>query len=151
MNPPSRLFVNLAVDDLERSRVFYVAWFGFRVAFDSDWFVQLTTAPAGEEGGLELGLLPRESELLSTTDRRPPGGVMLSLVVDDVDSLHADMVADGVAIERAPENAFYGQRRMTLRDPDGTWLDVSTPCEPDADWSARLRPLDGGGYTDRTG
>jgi len=149
MTTPSRLFVNLAVGDLERSRVFYMAWFGFRVAFDGSWFVQLTTAPAGEEGGLELGLLPRESALLSTTDRRPPGGVMLTLVVDDVDALHTEMAADGVDIVCAPEDTFYGQRRMTLRDPDGTWLDVSTPCDPDPAWSARLRAVPGGGWTDR--
>jgi len=40
---------------------------------------------------------------------------------DDVDAVHADLVAHGVQAE-PPKNAPYGMRQVFLRDPDGYGL-----------------------------
>jgi catechol 2,3-dioxygenase-like lactoylglutathione lyase family enzyme len=46
------------------------------------------------------------------------GGVV-SLVVDDVDALHAELVAKGVPIDLRPTDQTWGNREMYVKDPDG--------------------------------
>jgi uncharacterized glyoxalase superfamily protein PhnB len=60
----------------------------------------------GREGGLE----------------QPAGGTSTYWVLDEdaeVDALHARAVAAGAEDVRAPYDAEYGGRHMTVRDPDG--------------------------------
>ncbi len=46
------------------------------------------------------------------------GGVVF-LLVDDVDALHAELVAKGVPIDLAPTNQSWGNREMYVKDADG--------------------------------
>ena len=118
-----RCFVNLLSDDLGRLRDWYVDLFGWRVDFDSDWFVHLQ-APANDD--VELGILRRDHEIVPEELRDARAGVIVTIVVDDVDDLHARAVAGGADVVEAPRDLFYGQRRMLLRDPDGTIVDASS-------------------------
>ena len=45
------------------------------------------------------------------------GGVVY-LVVDDVDELHAELVAKGVSIDLRPTDQTWGNREMYVKDPD---------------------------------
>ncbi|MGD9723195.1 MAG: bleomycin resistance protein [Pirellulales bacterium] len=49
------------------------------------------------------------------------GGVAF-ILVDDVDALHAELAAKGVAIELSPTDQTWGNREMCVRDPDGNSL-----------------------------
>jgi catechol 2,3-dioxygenase-like lactoylglutathione lyase family enzyme len=46
------------------------------------------------------------------------GGVVF-LLVEDVDTLHAELVAKGVPIDLAPTDQTWGNREMYVHDPDG--------------------------------
>ncbi len=46
------------------------------------------------------------------------GGVVF-LLVDDVDGLHAELVAKGVPIALEPTDQTWGNREMYIEDPDG--------------------------------
>jgi catechol 2,3-dioxygenase-like lactoylglutathione lyase family enzyme len=46
------------------------------------------------------------------------GGVVL-LLVDDLDDLHAELVAKGVPIALEPTNQTWGNREMYINDVDG--------------------------------
>ena len=46
------------------------------------------------------------------------GGIVY-LVVDDVDALHAELVAKGVPIDLRPTDQTWGNREMYVKDPDG--------------------------------
>lgn len=50
-----------------------------------------------------------------------PGGVVF-LIVDDVDTLHAELDAKGVAIDLKPTDQSWGNREMYVRDPDGNTI-----------------------------
>ena len=50
-----------------------------------------------------------------------PGGVAF-LLVDDLDGLHAELVAKGVPIALEPTDQTWGNREMYVRDPDGNKL-----------------------------
>jgi catechol 2,3-dioxygenase-like lactoylglutathione lyase family enzyme len=45
------------------------------------------------------------------------GGVVY-LAVEDVDTLHAELVAKGVPIDTGPVDQTWGNREMYVRDPD---------------------------------
>jgi catechol 2,3-dioxygenase-like lactoylglutathione lyase family enzyme len=47
-----------------------------------------------------------------------PGGVVY-LLVDDVDALHAELVAREVAVDLEPTDQTWGNREMYVKDPDG--------------------------------
>ena len=124
-----RAFVSIFSDRLEQTRDFYLALFDWRVDFDSDWFVHLQ---AKDAPGLELGIIRRDHEIVPAALRAAPAGTMVTIVVPDVDAVHRAAVALGAPIVEAPRDLFYGQRRMLLRDPDGTVVDVSSECPPSA-------------------
>jgi catechol 2,3-dioxygenase-like lactoylglutathione lyase family enzyme len=46
------------------------------------------------------------------------GGVV-NLIVDDVDAIHAELIARGVPIAVGPVDQTWGTREMYVRDPDG--------------------------------
>lgn len=59
-------------------------------------------------------------------DGTPGDRVAFAVRVDtpaDVDSLYADLDADGLGL-RAPWDAPWGMRYATVRDPDGTHVDL---------------------------
>lgn len=122
MPPPKRVFVNLLADDLVAAREFYVELLGLAVDFEEDWYVHLT-AP----NGLELGLLRRDHETVPVDWRAAPAGIVVTVVVDDVDETYERAQRRGARILEPPRDLFYGQRRLLLVDPCGTLVDVSTP------------------------
>jgi len=121
----NRCFTNILSEDIDVCATFYEDLFDMRRHFDSEWFVLLTH---DDIEGLEFGVLQRDHEVVHEHIRAAPAGVMLTFVVDDCDVVYqraVDMEAD---IIETPADQFYGQRRMLLRDPDGTVVDVSAPA-----------------------
>ena len=135
-------FIDILAPDVAATRDFYVELFGFRATFDSDWFVNLA-APG--QPTLEVGILREDHEIVP---ERPRGPAMLTLVVPDADAIHAAAKARGVEIMEPPRDLFYGQRRLLLRDPAGTLVDVSSECAPDPAWMARVKQAEDGSYVE---
>ena len=132
---PARNFYSVLSDDLAATRDWYVSLFGYRVEFDSDWFVHLQST---DRPDVELGILARDHEIVPASVRERPSGGMLTIVVDDVDAVHRQAVDRGLEVVESPRDLFYGQRRMLLVDPNGLLVDVSSECPPDPDWLASL-------------
>ncbi len=53
------------------------------------------------------------------------------LIVDDVDALHAEFVAKGVAIALEPTDQTWGNREMYVKDADGNSLRFIVPGSGD--------------------
>jgi predicted enzyme related to lactoylglutathione lyase len=123
----NRCFTNLLVDAPDAVARFYEALLGMTRHFDSEWFV-LLTHPAID--GLEVGLLDRANPIVPDGDRAAPAGVIVTFVVDDVAAVHAAAQRIGAPIVEPPTDMPYGQRRLLLRDPAGTLVDVSAPAGP---------------------
>lgn len=132
---PSRAFFSVLSADLPCSRNWYTSLFGYEVEFDSDWFVHLQDP---DNASLELGIIAIDHEIAAEAMRAKPVGGTMTLVIDDVDVVHAEAQERGVDIIEAPRNLFFGQRRMLIADPDGQVIDVSSECPPNPDWLATL-------------
>lgn len=120
----NRMIVNLCTDRLAESRDFYQQLLDLQVAFESDWYIQLTS---DRSPNLELGLIQRTHELVPTDYQHPPTGTYLTFVVDDVDAVYARAIEQGRPIVQVPKNEFYGQRRFLTIEPSGCLVDISTP------------------------
>lgn len=119
-----RSFTNLLSSDVQKSSAFYESLLGMTRHFESDWFVILTHK---DIDGLEFGILQRDHAIVPPDIRAAPAGVIVTFVVGDCDAVYRKAVAAGAAVIEEPTDMPYGQRRMLLRDPDGTVLDVSAP------------------------
>lgn len=131
----SRSFFSVFSDDLDKTREWYVDLFGYQVAFHSDWFIHLN---APQASALELGIILRSHKIVPMEFRGAATGGMLTIVVEDVDKLHQKTISTGIEVLEAPQDLFYGQRRMLLTDPNGLLVDVSSECAPDPAWLASL-------------
>lgn len=119
----NRLLVNICSDNLDASKSFYTSLFDFKLAFDSDWFVQLISA----DSAVELGIIDRHQEVVPAGLGHAAAGFYMTFVVEDVDALYAKAQSLGYNVIENPKDTFYGQRRMLIKDPDGVTLDVSAP------------------------
>ncbi|MEO0895601.1 MAG: VOC family protein [Bacteroidota bacterium] len=122
MQSINRLLINLCTDNLEESKNFYCQLFDFQPAFESDWFIQLVSA----EKNLELGIIQKDHELVPEDFRYSPQGIYLTMVLGDVEKTFSLAKEKGLNIIQEPADTFYGQRRMLLRAPEGTLIDVSS-------------------------
>lgn len=121
-----RILTNICSDDLQKSKDFYVGLLGFKVKYDSDWFVQLCSPT---DSALEYGIMQRHNELVPEAYQKPPTGMYVTFVVDDVDVIYAKALAMELPIIQEPRNEFYGQRRFLTKDPSGCLIDVCSPWE----------------------
>jgi uncharacterized glyoxalase superfamily protein PhnB len=78
---------------------------------------------------------------------RPPGpeslggrGAFVTVQVDDLAAVHERLVKAGVAIEYGPRSEAWGQRRLVVRDPAGTMVDVVEHIQPEAGYWDRFPP-----------
>jgi catechol 2,3-dioxygenase-like lactoylglutathione lyase family enzyme len=109
---------------LDETRDFFVELLGFQVNFDEDWYVHLS-APG--DPALEVAVWRRDHELVPEAYRQRPAGMILTLVVDDVDAVHERAGKIGVTVVASPRDQFYGQRSCLVLDPNGLLVDISTP------------------------
>ncbi|HEV3479444.1 MAG TPA: VOC family protein [Gaiellaceae bacterium] len=93
------------------SRAFYES-LGFELAMDMDWIATFVS--------------PTNPTAQVTLIRDDPAGLHpdASVEVEDVDAVHADLVAGGYEVVYGPADEPWGVRRFFVRDPNGIVLNV---------------------------
>lgn len=122
MSKINRMMSNICSDRIEESKEFYTKLFDFKINYDSDWFVQLVSA----DGHFELGIIDRTSQIIPSDFQKQPQGVYITFVVESADDLFEIAKAENFQIIQEPTDTEYGQRRLLLKDPDGTMIDISS-------------------------
>ncbi|MHA7059509.1 VOC family protein [Aquimarina sp. M1] len=125
MKKINRIMTNICSDKLAESRDFYTKLFDFNVDYDSDWFVHLISM----DKKLELGIIDRTNEIVPSGFRNNPQGFYITFVVDNADEIVKIAKSENFEIVTEPTDTFYGQRRLLLKDPNGTLVDVSSPIK----------------------
>lgn len=117
--------VVLFVTDLERAKTFYRDTLGLNMSFEDEAsaFFELETA------SLLLLSIAGAQSLLSpeAVAAQPPTGARSQHVafVEDVDAMHADLVARGVRFVREPIDRAWGLRTAHFTDPDGNIWEIA--------------------------
>ncbi|TCI90333.1 VOC family protein [Tenacibaculum sp. M341] len=123
METINRMLTNICSDDLEKTKYFYSKLFEFNIAYESDWFIHL----ASKDKKLELGIIDKTNEIVPEEAKKIPQGFYITFVVNDVDVVFKIAESEKFEIVNKPTDTFYGQRRLILKDPNGTIVDVSSP------------------------
>ena len=106
---------------------FYKRHFGFRTAFEADWYVHLQseTDPA-----VNLAVVRSNHETIPEASRGASKGIILNFEVEDVDQVDKRLRAEGVPVAKSLVSEPFGQRHAIYRDPNGVLIDVITPIPP---------------------
>ena len=108
--------VSFNVERPEESSKFLQRHFGFREEMAADGFASL----GREDVALNVIYLRRGLATLPEDQRDvPAGGVILALVVDDLEGELARLVGEGVAITMPLTVEEWGERAFQVRDPNG--------------------------------
>jgi predicted enzyme related to lactoylglutathione lyase len=117
-----RIVPNLASEDFEASRDFYVAMFDLVVSVElDDWYLQLM--PESDTTS-NIGFVNPNHELLAGRGSVGPSGVVVTIHVDDVDEAYERAKQLGAEIAAEIRNEDYGQRHFLMIDPNGLVLNV---------------------------
>ena len=132
------LFCVLLSEDLQTASDFYVRFFGFKIVFQADWYVQLhyirLNAPPLELAFMlpNMVMVPESVRTSSSSNT----GVILTLDFDDVDAIYAKLIANKAVKQFAlePTNELWGQRHFMFQDPTGLIVDVVQAIAPSAEY-----------------
>jgi catechol 2,3-dioxygenase-like lactoylglutathione lyase family enzyme len=116
--------ITLPVADVDRAKAFYVDQVGFNADHDHTVspelrFVQLT--PPGSACSIAFGV--------GLTDAEPGSEKGVMMVVDDIETAHAELSGRGVGVSDVDEQAWG--RFVYFQDPDGNaWAIQQLPPRP---------------------
>jgi uncharacterized glyoxalase superfamily protein PhnB len=114
--------MSLTVADPEASADFLERTFGFEREMAADGFVSL----ARPDVGFNVVFLRAGLATFKPRDRatRTADGLLVVLVVDDIDAEYARMTADGVEVLTPIETEEWGERYFQVEDPNGVIIQL---------------------------
>jgi lactoylglutathione lyase len=119
-------YVVLFVEDFDRALAFYTDKVGLPVRLRADGYVEFAVE------GAKFALLARSRvpELVGQAHAgRPAPGAhegTVTVLVEDVDRTHREMVGRGVPFLGPPQDRSWGQRTAYFHDPDGHLIEIAT-------------------------
>ena len=123
----------IMTERVEETAAFYIAHFGFRENFASDWYMHLQSA---EDSAISLAILDGRHETIPAGGRGQVAGLLLNLEVEDVDTVYERVQAAGFPILLAIRDEDFGQRHFITSDPNGVLIDIIKPIPPSAEFAA---------------
>ena len=124
----------LMVQDVSATAAFYVRHLSFRPLFEADWYVHLQFEG---DASINLAILDGDHATIPEQARGRASGLLLNFEVEDVDTMYARVVADGLPIRLSLRNEEFGQRHFIMQDPNGVLIDIITPIPPSAAFAAQ--------------
>lgn len=118
-----RIDTTYNTEKLQESKSFYMEYFGFELAFESDWYIELVTPD--RSAGISFTMAVRD-----TGEFFNGNGVIISFEVDDVDKEYDKLVQAGLMISQTLQNKPWGERSFVVDDPNGLHVYVYTLIEP---------------------
>ena len=117
-----KLNAGIITEKLAETKKFYTEVLGFGVTFENDFFILMHT-PGGES---EISfLLPNHPSQQPIFQKAFKGeGVYLTIEVDDVDKVYANIKKKGIPIKIELRDEPWGDRHFAIQDPNGVGIDI---------------------------
>ncbi|RYE10336.1 MAG: glyoxalase [Hyphomicrobiales bacterium] len=108
----------IVTDAFPACRDFWVRHFGFNLVFENDWFVYLQA-----DGASIAFMSPAHPS--SPPGPEPYGaGISMELEVADATAALAELRATGREPDYPLTDEAFGQRRFSVKDPSGLWVNI---------------------------
>nr|WP_092073247.1 VOC family protein [Dendrosporobacter quercicolus]NSL49962.1 VOC family protein [Dendrosporobacter quercicolus DSM 1736]SDM56093.1 Uncharacterized conserved protein PhnB, glyoxalase superfamily [Dendrosporobacter quercicolus] len=105
-----RIDTTISTEKLQESKDFYMKHFGFKLVYESDWYIELLSP------SLEVGVsftLPQREEGEFFNGK----GLILSFEVEDVDAEYNRLKQAGLNIYQEIQDKPWGERSFVVDDP----------------------------------
>lgn len=123
-----RVDATISSQKLQESKEFYIRHFGYKLVFESDWYIELIV-PGLPSSGISFTLPQREvGEFFNGK------GLILSFEVDDVDAEHDRLKAAGLEIYQNLQDKPWGERSFVINDPNGVHIYIYKSIPPTAEY-----------------
>lgn len=138
--PFTDVYTVVMTKDLTACREFYTKWLGFQPVFESTWFLMLVS-----QGERPFTIAFMHENHPSTPPDLPAfdakAGAFLTLQVEDAKSVYEQLKKAGLSIHYPLKDEAWGQRRFSLLDPNGLFIDVVQQIEPAPGfWDKYIKP-----------
>lgn len=107
-----RIDTTFSTEKLQESKDFYMDHFGFKLAYESDWYIELITP--GGDAGISFTLPQREEGEFFNGK-----GMILSFEVEDVEAEYNRLKEQNVTIYQDLQDKPWGERSFVVDDPNG--------------------------------
>lgn len=125
-----KLNAGIITEKLAATKKFYTEVLGFGVSFENEFYLLLHTPDRSAEISFLLPNHPSQQPVFQKAFQNQ--GMYLTIEVDDVDALYAQLKKKKVAIEIDIRNEPWGDRHFAIVDPNGIGIDIvkySPPAE----------------------
>jgi uncharacterized glyoxalase superfamily protein PhnB len=119
-----RVDSTFSTNKLQESKEFYIQYFGFKLVYESDWYVELI-APGDCSVGVSFTLPQREEGEFFNGK-----GVILSFEVENVDAEYNRLKEAGLEIYQNLQDKPWGERSFVVNDPNGVHLYIYKSIPP---------------------
>ncbi len=117
-----KLNAGIITPKLAESKAFYINYLGFGVSFENEFYLLLHTPNQEAEISFLLPDHPSQQSLFQTPFQGQ--GMYLTIEVDDVDKLYAELKKKGVEIKIEIRDEAWGDRHFAIQDPNGIGIDI---------------------------
>ena len=119
-------------NDLRSTQQFYITWFGYRVVFESSWFILLSSP--GENASM-VAFMDEVHPSAPPSPKAANGeGMFLTIDVADSKKIYESLKDAGASFAYELKDEPWGQRRFAMKDPNGIWIDVVEQVQPKEGW-----------------
>ena len=108
----------IVTDAFQRCREFWIRQLGFAVVFENDWFVYL------QADGASIAFMSPSHPSCPPGPEAYAAGASMELEVKDAEAALAELRASGKEPDYPLTDEPFGQRRFSLKDPSGLWINV---------------------------
>lgn len=129
-NPSNVYYMKLSLTagvitpNLAATKEFYTGLFGFKIVFESDWFLLMSTADGGQQVSFLQPDHPSQQQLFQAAFNGR--GMYLTLEVEHVEEAYRRIKNLGVPIQVELREEPWGDHHFAITDPNGIGVDVVT-------------------------
>ena len=123
-----KLNAGIITEKISETKTFYMETLGFGVTFENEFYLLLHTPNHEAEISFLTPGHPSQQPVFQSPFQNQ--GVYLTLEVDDVDRMYAELRERQVPIEVELREEPWGDRHFAIIDPNGIGIDIVTYSPP---------------------
>jgi len=125
--------------DLNSTKVYYLKWLHFQIAFESSFFVLLV---ASGNKSFSIGFIAEDHPSSPPTipAMNSESGVFLTLQVEDAQVEYDKLKKEGLNMYYHLTDEVWGQRRFGIIDPNGLYIDIVQQIQPEEGFWEKYLP-----------
>jgi len=124
-----KLNAGILTEKLSETKAFYTEKLGFGVTFENEFYLLLHTPNHEAELSFLLPNHPSQQPMFHAPFQGQ--GMYLTIEMEDVDTLYAELKAKGVKIEVEIRDEPWGDRHFAIKDPNGIGIDFVRYTAPE--------------------